>query len=383
MYIGFGLVAASLSPLVGTINADLGMTRSQMGTVLGTWQFVYLFAAVPAGKFLDRFGLRYGLFVGSLLIASSGLLRSLAPGWGTLMLAVGLFGLGGPLVSIGAPTLVSKWFSGAERGMATGIAVSGPVVGSMVTLLSANAILMPAFGDQWRFVVATYACGALVAAVIWMVVTHRPPTDMQDPWARPQIGRVSSRALLQVPLVRTILVLAVFTFFVNHGIGSWLPEVLVDHGLSPTEAGAWAAFTSIPGLAAGVLVPRAATPERRRLLLISAYALLGIGLVPLALAWSPATAGGILIYGAMRSSVLPVAMLFLMDSDDVGPANMAGASALYFTAGEVGGVTGPVMIGIVADASGFGPAVTVMVVVAFALAVVASTIRNPLPSLGR
>ncbi len=373
LYIGFGLVAASLSPLVGTINDALGLTRSQMGAVLGSWQFVYLFAAIPAGKVLDRIGLRNGLLLGTLLIAASGLLRAAAVDWFTLIAAVGIFGLGGPLVSIGVPTLVSTRFESSERGVATGIAVSGPVVGSMVTLLSANAVLMPAFDDRWRPVVATYAMWSIGAGVAWWLVSAAVG-DAHE-WKRPTLGRVNNRKLLEIDIVRLILVLAILTFFVNHAIGSWLPEVLRDHRLSPTAAGAWAAAVSVPGLVAGIALPRLATAERRRLMLVGIYALLAVSLIPLAISWSATTAIGILLYGAMRSAALPIAMLFLMDDDRVGPANMAGASALYFTAGEIGGVTGPVVVGIVADSRGFGPAVAIMVVVAASMALLATRLR--------
>lgn len=365
-----------MAPLVGDISDDLGLSRSQMGSVLGAWQFVYLGAAIPAGKFLDRVGLRSGLLVGIALVAVSGFLRAGAGGWYSLAAAVGVFGLGGPLISIGAPTLVSAWFGPEERGLAVGIAVSGPVVGFMAALLTANAVLMPAFDDQWRLVVAAYAGVAVLLGLAFWAVTARPPVSVASPWKRSIAGRVPNRALLSVPMVRHILLLAILTFFINHAIANWLPELLRDHGLSPTSAGFWAAIVSVPGLAAGILLPRLARPEIRRPLLVIFYLLLGVGLLPLAFGWGPASAMGILLYGAMRSAVLPVAMLFLMDHDEVGPANMAGAAALYFTAGEIGGVSGPVVVGLLADRGSFGPAVFLLVGVACALAVAALRLDN-------
>jgi MFS transporter, CP family, cyanate transporter len=375
LYVGFGLVAASLAPIVGPISDDLGLSRSQMGTVLGAWQFVYLGAAIPAGKFIDRVGLRTGLSTGIALIAMSGLLRAGAGGWLPMLAAVGIFGLGGPLVSVGAPTLVSSWFPPNERGLATGIAVSGPVIGSMITLLTANSLLMPAFDDQWRFVVLVFTGIAILLGCAFWVVTASPPGDVPNPWERVRKGNASTRELLRVPIVRTILLLAVLTFFVNHAMGNWLPEILRDHGLSPASAGFWAAIVSIPGLIAGIGLPRLAQPHRRRPMLMTSYMLLSLALVPLALGWGPLTALGVLVYGAMRSAVLPVAMLFLMDDDRVGPANMAAASALYFTAGEIGGVSGPVVVGILADQQGFGAAVGVLAAVALLLVAVSGLIR--------
>ncbi|MCP3912850.1 MAG: MFS transporter [Actinomycetia bacterium] len=352
LYLGFGVVASSLAPLVGPISDDLGLSRSQMGLVLGAWQFVYLASSVPAGRLLDRMGLRWGLLLGIGLVAASGLLRAAAVGWGSLLLAVGVFGLGGPLISIGTPTLVSAWFSGDSRGPATGAAGGGPVVGSVITLLTANGLLMPAYDDRWRLVVATYAVLAAGVGVVWLVVTARVPDGIEDPW-RPAAGKsLGSLQLLREPVVRIVLILATGTFFVNHALGNWLPEMLRDGGLSASAASAWAAIPSLVGLAGGVVVPRLAVPHLRRAVLASCYLVLGLGVLGLLGDWSALSVVGLVAIGAMRSAVLPIAMLFLMDAPRVGPANMAGASALYFTAGEIGGVTGPLTVGVLADLSG-------------------------------
>ncbi len=376
LYVGFGVVAASFSPLVGVIADDLDLTLGQMGAVLGAWQFVYLFAAIPAGRYLDRVGLRVGLSTGIALIVMSGLLRAGAGGWYGLLAAVGVFGLGGPLVSIGVPTLVSSWFDSDERGLATGIAVSGPVVGSVITLLTANAVLMPLFDDRWRLVVASFAGLSAVLGLAWFAVTARPPGTVEDPWHRPSVGRLDTRALMAIPIVRLILLIAIATFFVNHALANWLPEMLTDVGLSRTSASTWAAAISLSGLVASLTLPRFADARRRRPMLVGSYLVLGIGLMPLVGGWGLATAIGLLLVGAMRAIVLPIAMLFMMESDDVGPTNMAGASALYFTAGEIGGVTGPVAVGVLADRGGFGPAVWLLVGFAIGLAAVSTLLSS-------
>jgi MFS transporter, CP family, cyanate transporter len=374
--VGFGLVAASLAPLVAEISADLELSRSTMGVVLGAWQFVYLLAAIPCGRILDRFGLRWGLIVGAALICASGALRAAASGLPSLLLAVGVFGLGGPLVSVGAPTLVAGWFSPEERGLATGLAVSGPTVGSMVTLLTANSVLMPLFDDRWPLVVASYALLAGLAGLAFFLVTARVPDAIERPWERPSQGRTPIRQLLGVPLVRVVLVMAILTFFINHAMSNWLPEILRDLDLSAAQAGFWAAIISVPGLAAGVLVPRLASPRVRRPLLIGCYLVLGLALIPLTVRWGLLAAGGIIVFGAIRAVALPVAMLFLMDDERVGPANMAGAAALYFTAGEIGGLSGPVVVGLVADRAGFGAAIWVLSSAAWILAALTVLLRG-------
>ena len=62
---------------------------------------------------------------------------------------------------------------------------------------------------------------------------------------------------------------------------------------------------------------------------------------------------------------------------------MAAAGALYFTAGEIGGVSGPVIVGILADHGGFDPAVALLVAVSLIMATLAWSLRasvDPAPT---
>jgi len=121
IYFSFGLVARSPSPLVTPIIKDLNVTFGQMGFVLGSWQMTYILVAVMAGVIMDRWGIRKSIFAGVLVIGLSAALRALSTGFATLFIFVALFGVGGPMVSIGCPKAIALWFKGKERGMAVGI----------------------------------------------------------------------------------------------------------------------------------------------------------------------------------------------------------------------------------------------------------------------
>ena len=112
LYASFGVTAATIAPLVDPIIKDLNMSYSQMGLVLGAWQFVYIFTAAPLGAVVDRLGVRRSLGIGIIIVWMSLVLRGLAPDFYTLLFAVALFGVGGPIISIGAPKVVSLWFHG-------------------------------------------------------------------------------------------------------------------------------------------------------------------------------------------------------------------------------------------------------------------------------
>ena len=117
LYICFGIVSRAIFPLVTPILNDLHISYSQMGFILGSWQLTYIMMALGAGSILDRWGVRRSLFVGALVIGLSASLRFFANDFAFLLLAVALFGAGGPMISIGGPKTISFWFRVPSRGI--------------------------------------------------------------------------------------------------------------------------------------------------------------------------------------------------------------------------------------------------------------------------
>src|SRR3569832_961735 len=76
LYFSFGLVSASLAPLLSNILDDLQISDALTGAALAAWQFVYIFFAIPAGAAIERLGPKKGLAVAGLLIALSQFLRA-------------------------------------------------------------------------------------------------------------------------------------------------------------------------------------------------------------------------------------------------------------------------------------------------------------------
>lgn len=147
VYAAFGAMTASLAPVLPEVRAALGAGDAQMGAILGAWPLVYMLAAIPCGILLDRIGPRRGLFLASLVVALSGVLRFLAQTPAEMLAAVAVFGLGGPLISVGAPKLIASVFEGPSRGTAMGLYITGPSVGGIAALALTNDVLAPLVGD--------------------------------------------------------------------------------------------------------------------------------------------------------------------------------------------------------------------------------------------
>ncbi len=372
IYFSFGLLSASMAPLVARITADLDISHTAMGSILGAWPLVYIVVAIPCGAFVDRVGLKWSLFLAALIMATSGGLRAVAPDFWTMFLAVGIFGIGGPLISIGAPKAIAQWFKGPERGLAMGIYITGPALGSVLSLSLTNSVLLPLVGGEWRSVLLVHAGLVVAAGFGWLIVatnpinrsveaTHRRGGTMGD-----QIAVFGK--LLRIPSVGLVLMMSVGIFFFYHGMGNWLPELLRHGGMAPSAAGLWASVPVIVGIVGSLVVPRLATPGRRFTILLVLFVSIAVGAILLFSPAMPSIVASLIVQGLGRGSLMAVAMLILMETRGVEAEHMGAAGGLFFSAAEIGGVLGPLTIGMVSDLTGgFDGALWMMIAISGAL----------------
>lgn len=328
-----------------------------MGLVLGTWQFVYLGVAIPAGKLIDRLGLRWSILLAGASIGLSALLRATAQGLPSLLLAVAIFGIGAPLISIGAPKLVADYFATQGRRVAVGIYGTGPAIGSALGLAATNGVVMPLVEESWRGAMVIGAVPAVAGIGIWLMVSMRPGPAASTP----SVALLSSAALLRLPIVRLVLVLGIGGFFYIHALANWLVDILESAGWSVVAAGYWASVPTLLGIVATLTLPRLATGERRAsmlgwILIIGAIALLFVSTTS-----TPVLVPALAASGLARSMIMPLCMLILMDARAIGSRNIAAVGGLFFTAAEIGGVLGPIVTGLLADLTdGFGLAIVTL-----------------------
>ncbi len=356
MYFSFGVCVGSIGPLVGVIARDLDTTYTAMGAVLGAWQLVYIAAALPLGALLDRIGVALGLTLAAGVMACSMLLRGSVGSETGLFLAVALFGLGGPIVSVGAPKLIALWFDGPDRGLAMGIYITGMNIGTIVAFSATNSVLMPLTGGNWRAVLWIWAAMVLAAGALWWVLSRHPEARRRDGSAAGGMSKAESLGALvgiaRLRVVQIVLLMSIGIFFFNHGLSNWLPEILRAKGMSPATAGFWAAIPTVVGVLGAIAIPRLAVPERRVAILGALFVSAVCATLLLQLAPGVGLAAGLVLQGVARSSMMAVAMLLLLEAPGVPPARAGMAGGMFFTVAEIGGVLGPLSVGALSDASG-------------------------------
>lgn len=355
LYACFGLTSASLAPLVGPITRDLGVGHAAMGVVFGAWQLVYIASAAPGGMAMDRIGPRRTLFAAAMMIAISGALRAGSDSYGFLLFAVAIFGLGGPLVSVGAPKVIALWFDGKDRAFAMGVYITGPSLGAIAALALTNPVLMPLFDHDWRAVLAVYAGITALAAMVWLAISaHEEAKRVERRLAAQPRERLLLvyKELLRLPVVRLMLIMSIGIFFLNHGLNNWLPTLLRTSGLTPAAADIWAMTPTLVGVVGSLIIPRLATPERRFPILLALLAAALIATLLLHAAPGPLLGAGLVLQGIARSSLMTVAILILVELPEIGARRAGAASGLFFSAAEIGGVTGPLALGAISEATG-------------------------------
>lgn len=355
VYYCFALTISAMAPLVQPIERDLGFGHAAMGSVFSAWTLVFIFSAMPCGALMDRIGPRRSIFIAVLFITASGVLRGMAEGHLSLLLAVALFGLGGPLIAIGAPKLIALWFAGKDRAVAMGLYITGPSLGSVTGFSITNSLMMPAFDEQWRHVLFAYAAFVFFGGLVWLAISAHPASRAMERRLAGETKHSHLKVfaeLIHLPAVRITLVMGVGIFFINHGMNNWLPEMLRHNGMDAVSAGFWAATPVAVGVLGALTIPRLATPERRLRILVGLFFCAGAASLLLHNEPGPILTFGLFLQGVAKSCMMSLALLSVMEIPEVGTRHAGSASGMFFSAAEVGGVLGPMTIGLTYDATG-------------------------------
>jgi cyanate permease len=346
LYVSLGLVMGSMAPLVTPIIEDFNMSYSQMGLILGSWQLVYIATSIVAGNLIDRWGERKSLLAGVLVVALSAGLRFFSNGFATMLPAVALLGVGGPMISIGGPKTISLWFEGKRRGTALGIFITGSMTGMLLGFSLTNSVIMPLTNNSWRITFLSYGILALAAGLLWWFFAR----EIRLETTTEKIGVVTAlRQIVRIRNVQLILIMGMLNLATIHGLMNWLPNILETGGMSPALAGFAASAYIIAGIPAVIVFPHVIPLHfRGRALALSATG------IAIALCGVIITSGVLqfvvlLILGLVGSAFGPIILLILMDSCGIPSDYLGSANGAYYCVAEIGGFLAPLLMGALYD----------------------------------
>ncbi len=225
------------------IKADLGLSDTQFGLLVGTPILTGSLSRIFLGIWADQYGGRRVLALTMLCAAFATFLLSLATSYPVMLLAALGVGLAGGSFAVGV-AYVSTWYPQEKQGTALGIFGVGNV-GAAVTSFVAPLVLV-AFG--WTIVAQVWAVILASVAVFFWLFTEDDPVLK----ARRASGEKPRSALMQLEPLKNQQVwrFALYYFFVFGAfvaLALWLPKYLIDvYQLDIKTAGMIAVAYSVP-----------------------------------------------------------------------------------------------------------------------------------------
>lgn len=341
-----------VGPLVPTIRADLGVDNVAMGTV-GTLPVLMFGLVAPLAPAIGRrFGLGRTLAASMALLAVGTVLRSLG-GYAWLLVGTAILGIAIGVGNVLVPALIKGAFPG-RVGALTSLYGSMMVVGATV---SAAVAVPVAEAAGWPVSLGVWAVPAVIAAaVVFGSVLLDDRATAPEERARVVAARraetgVPARVLHRSSVawhVTAFMGLQSLFFYVTL---AWLPDVLVERGMTDARAGLMVSILNVAGLV-GVLVAPAVADRvaDQRWYGVGSGLLAVAGVVVLLVPGTALAPVAAILLGLGAGATVGVAFaLFSLRTTSVRDA--AAVSGMAQTWGYILAALGPLLWGALRDAS--------------------------------
>jgi MFS family permease len=357
------------------IMQDLGLTLVQMSTVFGAFTLAYSLFEVPSGWLGDVIGPRRVLTRIVLWWSAFTMLTGAAQGVRSLVAIRFLFGAGEAGAFPNAVRSFSRWFPARERGMANGVLFLGSRLGGAITAPIA-LLLIQRWG--WRVSFVVFGAIGIVWAVIWYRSYRDRPAEHPDvnpdelawieqdlaatpdsPRSTPKEEPTPWRRLFTSPNLYAICAMY-FTF--GYGLYfyfTWLPTYLIRELKFSLIAGGF--FSSLPFLLAGAAnitggwctdaLARTRGLRTARVMLGSTAFAVCAGLILASVLVAAPVTKAVLLALALASADFALSACWAVCLD-VAPNHAGVVTGFMNTFGNLGGLVGPFVVGLMVDRLG-------------------------------
>jgi len=354
-FIGFGC-AYTFSAFVEPLQREFGASRGSVSLVFSLAGFLYFGLGIVSGPLADRFGSRplaaTGMILTGLGLALASAARSLTEVYAAYGLGVGI-GVGCAYVpAIGA---VQRWFV-RRRGFASGLAVSGIGVGTLV-MPPLAAQLIQAMGWRAAYLVLG-AVAVVVGAGLSLLIENDPNARNLGPDGdpvQPATQRSSPEGASIRAAIRSSRFIGLYAACLICAFGVFVPFVHLvpyarDHGVSPSYAVLLLGVIGIGSTAGRFFLGALADRAGRQLTLLLMFVGMAFALALWVISanfWSLAAFA--FIFGVFYGGWVAVLPAVVMDY--FGGRNVSGLIGILYTSVAFGTLVGPSAAGFIFDLS--------------------------------
>lgn len=336
------------------IKSEMHLSATAFGLIISAFFWVYAPAQAVVGWAVDRFRV-YRLFGGGVAVwGLATAATALAGGFAPLVALRVVLGIGESFGFPGASKMIARDIPPRRRGtvnagVSVGVAL-GPAFGTL-----AGGLIMARFG--WRPMFAVFGLGTL----LWLIPWWRLTGGVRDAVAVLPGGAVTLRAILRQP---ALAIIAVCHFTNNYGLyflQNWLPLYLVkSRGFTLSEMALIAAATfgaqAVGALLAGVLTDRAVArgadeARVRKGVMVAGSLAAAAGIAGVVGAQGEAATIVRLVVAGFFVGI-STSGLFLISQIFAGPRAAGRWVGIQNAVGNTAGILGPVITGVLIDATG-------------------------------
>ena len=341
-----------------SFSREFGANRFDVSLVFAISECVWFSTGFAAGFLADRIGPRLVVLGGSVFMAGGLALAAAAGSMEMLYVAYGVgVGIGGGSMYVPSVGVIQRWFR-RRRGLASGLAICGTGVGTLVVPFLATMVI-DSYG--WRTAHQVLAVGILaVCGAASLVLVANPgalglasdgdpvrPGEASQPLSGATLGEaLSTPAFWLLYFASLVSSASVFITYAH-----LVPNAL-DNGLSAQSSIMLVGALGIAGTFGRFLLGGVADHVGRR----HALALMFAGLTA-AMAWwllAPPTFLALLLYAVVFGAFYGgyITMLPVLAMDFYGGRRISTIIGFLYTSWAVGALGGPALAGFLYEASG-------------------------------
>lgn len=208
----------AIPPIIPLLVTDLGITYAEAGFLLTVFFIMYSIFQLPAGIAADWLGKRRLMIAGLLGMSVAILLAAAAGGYGMLLVAQAIAGIGGSTFHPTGMSIISDVETGDTEGRAMGVFGLGGALGTLASPLVIGGLAAVA---GWRAALAVAAALGLVVTGGMLVALRGSRGDgatavRSDGGRKTVAARLSTlRERIHVPITRGIVILFCITLVLS------------------------------------------------------------------------------------------------------------------------------------------------------------------------
>jgi MFS family permease len=348
------------------MKSELGLSAAAYGMAFSAFFWVYAPIQLFAGWLCDRFSVYKLMAAGILLWAGSTLLIGFVGGFASLLVLRIMLGIGESISFPGSSKIIARHVPVEKRGVANAAVAMGIALGPAIGTL-AGGLIVASWG--WRVMFWIFGAVTLTWLAPWRVTVGKlTTTGHPDQLARVPVGPLLSKwSLWSMSIVHALgnycfyFLLAWLPLYLTKSRGFTIPEMTLLATLGYAVQGACAyAFGHFSDWWTRSGRSEAAC---RRGMMIASQSLAALAILGLAFAHSAAIIAVLLSIAGAASAALSL-NLYSVGQMFAGPRAAGTWIGIQNALGNLSGIIGPIITGVIVDRAGYESAFYVTAAVA-------------------